>query len=252
LLWLERQSMAASHAVITTNESYKSIAVERDGMKAEDLFIVRSGPRLGSLTVYPRDERYFAGKAHLLVYLGEICKQDGVDYMVRAVKLLREKLGRNDVHCLFIGGGPHQPAIKAYAEEQGIMDFAEFTGRISDEELCRILSSATLAIDPDPKNAWSDKSTMNKVIEYMYFGVPVVAFDLHETRVSAGEAGAYAEANSEHDMARVVSELLDDPERRAAMGELGKRRVREELAWDFSIPSLLAAYDHALARRGLA
>lgn len=247
LLWLERQSMATARAVITTNESYKRVAIERDGKKPEDVFIVRSGPALHELPVFPRDKIYFGGKEHLLVYLGEICKQDGVEYMVRAVKLLNEEFGRKDVRCLFVGGGPHQPVVKAYAEEVGIMDFCEFTGRIGDEDLCRILSSATLGIDPDPKNEWSDKSTMNKVIEYMYFGLPVVAFDLHETRVSAGAAGAYAEANSERDMARIIAELLDDPERRARMGELGRQRVREALAWDYSVAPLLAAYDRALS-----
>ncbi len=153
------------------------------------MVVVRSGPDLAGSSRYPAGPAIGPGKPHLLVYLGEICKQDGVDHMVRAVQLLRERRP-DDFHVLFVGGGPHQPAIKAYAEEQGIMDYAGFTGRVSDEALCRILSSATLGIDPDPKNPWSDKSTMNKVIEYMYFGLPVVAFDLHETRVSAGEAGA--------------------------------------------------------------
>lgn len=246
LLWLERQSMLAADVVITTNESHKAIAQQRGDKRAEDVIVVRSGPDLGRLQVYPPDPTYRAGKRHLLVYLGEICKQDGVDFMVRAVKLLAETHGRTDFHVLFVGGGPHQAAIKAYAEAEGIMAYAGFTGRVSDDMLCRILSSATLGIDPDPKNPWSDKSTMNKVIEYMHFGLPVVAFDLHETRVSAAEAGAYAEANSEAALAAMVDTLLDAPDRIAAMGEAGKRRVRDVLAWNYSVAPLLAAYDRAM------
>ncbi len=118
---------------------------------------------------------------------------------------------------------------------------------MSDDELCRILSSATLGIDPDPKTPWSDQSTMNKVIEYMFFGLPVVAFDLHETRVSAAEAGCYAQANSDIALAASIDALLDDPVLRATMGECGRRRVQEALAWDHSIAPLLSAYDQALA-----
>ncbi len=245
LLWLERRSMRTADVVITTNDSHKRVAMQRGGRDPADVFVVRSGPDLARFQRHEPDETYRAGKPHLLVYLGEICKQDGVDHMVRAVKLLSAR--RNDFAVLFVGGGPHQPVIRAYAEEHGISDIARFTGRVSDDELCRILSSATLGIDPDPKTPWSDQSTMNKVIEYMFFGLPVVAFDLHETRVSAGAAGRYAEPNSDAALAAEIDALLDDPVLRATMSEFGCRRVQEALAWDHSVAPLLAAYDQALA-----
>ena len=243
LLWLERRSLRAADVVIATNQSHKRVAVERGGRAPGDVFVVRSGPDVGRFTHYPPDPAYRAGKPHLLAYLGEICPQDGVEVMVRAVRLLAGE--RDDFHVLFLGGGPHQPAVKAYAEQQGLAGVARFTGRVSDEELCRILSSATLGIDPDPKTPWSDQSTMNKVIEYMFFGLPVVAFDLHETRVSAGGAAAYADPDSERALADCIAALLDDPERRAAMARTGRERVRAQLAWEHSVPSLLAAYRHA-------
>lgn len=245
LLWLERQSMRAADIVITTNQSHRMIATTRGGRLPQDVVIVRSGPDLGRFRRFPPDADHRRGKRHLLAYLGEICEQDGVDHMVRALKLLRERFGRTDFHAVFVGGGPHQQAIKAYAEAEGVSDYASFTGRVSDVELCRILSSATLGIDPDPKNPWSDKSTMNKVIEYMYFGLPVVAYDLHETRVSAGDAGLYAAPNDELALAAAIGMLLDDPDRRAGMGEAGAARVRDVLAWDHSIAPLLLAYDRA-------
>ena len=248
LLWLERRSFRTADVVITTNESHKRVAIQRGGKRPEDVFVVRSGPDLARFRMYEPDPAYRAGKRHLLVYLGEICQQDGVDYMVRALRLLAAE--RNDFAAMFVGGGPHQPAVKAYAAEQGLSGVARFTGRVPDEELCRILSSATLGIDPDPKTPWSDQSTMNKVIEYMYFGLPVVAFDLHETRVSAQDAGIYAEANSERAMADAIGALLDDPARRHAMAECGRSRVRDALAWDHSVWPLLAAYDRVYPAAG--
>ncbi len=249
LLWLERQSLRAADVVITTNESHRRVAMQRGGKQPGDVFVVRSGPDLARFRVHPADPAYLCRKRHLLVYLGEICQQDGVDYMVRAVQLLATE--RDDFAVIFVGGGPHQPAIKAYATEQGIDGVARFTGRVSDDELCRILSSATLGIDPDPKTAWSDQSTMNKVIEYMFFGLPVVAFDLHETRVSAGDAGVYAEANSERGLADAIGALLDDPARRASMAKAGRQRVQESLAWEHSVAPLLAAYDRVFQKEKL-
>jgi glycosyltransferase involved in cell wall biosynthesis len=252
LLFLERMTFRTAKVVITTNQSHKDLAVARGGKRPEDVYIVRSGPDLSRFTVHPRSAEWSNGKPYLLAYLGEICKQDGVDHLVRAVKLLRDECGRSDIHCIFMGGGPHQPAIARYAEEIGIAECCTFTGRVSDDMLCRVLSSADLGIDPDPKNPWSDKSTMNKVIEYMFFGVPVVAYDLHETRISAADAGLYATANDELALARAIDGLLNDSQARQRMAETGRRRVRDALAWNHSVPVLLDAYDHAFARSGVA
>jgi glycosyltransferase involved in cell wall biosynthesis len=243
LRYLERKTFETADLVVTTNESHQRIAVGRGGMASADVYVVRSGPDLERLTVHPPDPAWRKGKRHLIVYLGEICKQDGVDHLVRAVKLLRDELGRDDVHCVLVGGGPYQPSIRAYAEELGVAELCTFTGRVSDDELCRILSSADLGVDPDPKNDWSDKSTMNKIMEYMFFGLPVVAYDLAEHRVSAGAAAMFAEPNCERALARSISELLDDPARRRRMGLAGRTRVRSVLAWEHSAPVLLAAYD---------
>ena len=212
-------------------------------MVPADVYVVRSGPDLERLTVYPPDPAWRKGKRHLVVYLGEICKQDGVDHLIRALKLLRDEFRRGDIHCVLVGGGPHQPSIKAYAEEIGVAELCTFTGRVSDDDLCRILSSADLGVDPDPKNAWSDKSTMNEIMEYMFFGLPIVAYDLTEHRVSAGPAALFADPNRERALAGRISELLDDPARRHQMGRAGRERVQAVLAWEHSAPVLLAAYD---------
>jgi glycosyltransferase involved in cell wall biosynthesis len=243
LRWLERQTFRAADLVVTTNESHKRVAVERGGVSPRDVYVVRSGPDLARLRVYPPDPALRRGRRHLLVYLGEICKQDGVEHLVRAMKLLRDDFGRDDVHCVFVGGGPHQPAVKAYAEQIGVAERCTFTGRVSDEQLCRILSSGDVGVDPDPRNDWSDRSTMNKIMEYMFFGLPVVGYELTENQVSAGEAALFAAPNQEPELARRIAELLDDPARRERMSQAGRDRVRRVLSWEHSAPVLLAAYD---------
>jgi glycosyltransferase involved in cell wall biosynthesis len=247
LLRLERMTFRSADVVITTNESHKRIAQDRGGRAPEDVFVVRSGPDVARFRTYDPDARWKKGKAFLLVYLGEMCKQDGVDHLVRAVRVLREDLQRHDLHAIFVGGGPEQPTITAYAQEQGIGDICTFTGRVSDEDLCRILSSADVAVDPDPKTAWSDKSTMNKIMEYMFFGLPIVCYDLTEHKVSAQDAALYVEVDSERALADGIGALLDDPARRARMSRYGSRRVREKLVWQHSVAPLLAAYDAIFA-----
>jgi len=248
LLWLERRSFAAADIVITTNQSHKRIAIERGGKRPEDVYVVRSGPDFSRFAITLRDPSLARGKPHLLVVLGEMCVQDNVEGMVRALALLRDEFGRRDVHCLFVGGGPNQPKVHALADGLGLGSIATFTGRVSDVLLCRILSSATIGIDPTPQNTWSDKSTMNKVIEYMFFGLPVVAFDLAETRVSAADAGIYVSGNTDFELAKTISGLLDNPERRAEMSEIGRARLRDSLSFDHSVPPLLMAYDRCFKK----
>lgn len=256
LLWLERRTFRWADVVVTTNQSHKEIAIQRGGKRPDDIYVVRSGPQLSRFTLYPPDESWRRGKRHLLVYLGEICKQDGVDHLIRAIEQLVKRHGYSDFHCVLVGGGPHQPAIRSYADEIGVAEYCTFTGRIPDEDLCRILSSADIAVDPDPKNDWTDKSTMNKIVEYMFFGLPIVCYDLREARVSADEAALYVEANKEDALARGILALAADDEARARMRAFGMERVRKALAWDYSVPPLLAAYEKAgaaaRARRGRA
>jgi glycosyltransferase involved in cell wall biosynthesis len=249
LLFLERMTFRAAQIVISTNESYKQIAIERGGKRADEIFIVRSGPALSRFKLYNPDPQYRKGKPHLLLYLGEICSQDGVEYLIDAVKALRDELKRDDFHCILVGGGPHFKAVVAYAEAQGVNGLCTFTDTISNDELlCRVMSSADVAIEPVPKNGWSDRSTANKIVEYMFFGLPIVSADLTEARVSAGEAALYVAPGDPRAMAEGIASLLDDPARRRTMGEFGQQRLRNTVAFEYSVPHLLAAYDAAWAR----
>jgi glycosyltransferase involved in cell wall biosynthesis len=177
--------------------------------------------------------------------LGEMCEQDGVDHLLRAVQHYRA-ITPDDTLFAFVGGGPDQPRMKAMAEEMGLVAVVHFTGRVPDEQLWTYLSTADVCVDPDPFTEWSNMSTMNKIIEYMAFGRPIVAFDLTENRRSAQSAAVYVTGNDDAAMARAIRELLIDAERRKIMSRFARTRFREELAWENSEQRLIATYRHLL------
>lgn len=249
MLFLERMSFRTAHISIATNESYKEIAITRGGMPEDRVFVVRSGPDLSRIRIAPPNPELKRGRAFLVGYVGVIGKQEGVDYLLRAAQYIIRERARTDVHFGIVGGGTELEALKQYADELGIGDFVTFTGRAPDEELLEMLNTADVCVNPDVANAMNDKSTMNKIMEYMALEKPIVQFDLTEGRVSAGEASLYAAHNDYVDLAEKILELLDDPERRRRMGEFGRARVLSELSWAHQAPKLLAAYDRLWGQR---
>lgn len=243
LLAVERRAMRSADAVISTNDSYRRIAIERGGVAAESVFVVRNGPDLERFRPVPPDPTLRRGRAHLLAYLGMMGPQDGIDHALRALTALRAQRGE-DWHAVFVGEGEVRAEMEDLAAELGIAEAVEFAGWCGDEEIRRILSSADVGIEPDPPGPLNDSSTMIKVAEYMAMGCPVAAYDLPETRVTAGPAAAYAPTPTPDALAHCLHELLEDPERRREMGESGRKRV-VDLSWQRSTPSLLAAYEWA-------
>ncbi|RSN56907.1 glycosyltransferase WbuB [Amycolatopsis sp. WAC 04182] len=239
---LERRTYKTADVVIATNESYKDVAVKRGGKSPDDVFVVRSAPVVERFRMVPVEPELKKGKPHLLAYLGVMGPQDGVDYALRALASLRDEVGRSDWHAVFIGSGDAFDAMVALSQDLKLDDQVEFTGRISDEDLLRYLSAADVCLSPDPLNPLNDVSTMNKIMEYMAMSRPIVSFELREARVSAGEAALYAPANDEPEFAKLIAHLLDSPDQRAAMGELGRARVAGPLSWENSQKALLAAY----------
>ncbi|MHB9756148.1 glycosyltransferase family 4 protein [Streptomyces sp. BYX5S] len=245
---LERRTYRSADIVLATNESYRDVAVRRGGKRPEDVFVVRSAPAIERFQPVPPEPELKRGKSHLLCYLGVMGPQDGVDYALRALAKLRDEQGRTDWHAVFVGSGDAFDAMVELSRELGLDDQVQFTGRIPDADLVRYLSTADVCLSPDPRNPLNDVSTMNKVLEYMAMGRPIVSFDLREARVSAGEAAVYARANDESEFAALVARLLDDPEQRARMGKIGQERIGGPLSWRNSQTALLAAY--AAACRG--
>jgi glycosyltransferase involved in cell wall biosynthesis len=250
LYWMtrvvERLTFAAADAVISTNESYRRIAIERGGVDADRVAVVRSAPDLSRFVRRHPDPELRRGKKYLLAYLGVMGPSDGVDYAVRALQLLRDEIGRDDVHCIMMGSGDTFSEMVALSERLGIADFVEFPGRVTDEYLQRCLATADVCLAPDPLNPLNDLSTMNKVVEYMAMARPMVSFDLVEARVSAGESAVYVKPNDELAFATAIAALLDDPERRRMMGESGYRRVAQSLSWDVSRRELIRFYEELL------
>ena len=242
----ERLTFAAADAVISTNESYRRVAIERGKMAAERVVVVRSAPDLKRFIQREPDVSLRRGKRYLLAYLGVMGPQDGVDYALRALQLLRDEIGRDDIHCVFMGAGDELDEMVALSKELGIDDMVEFPGWAGDELIQRCLSTADVCLSPDPLTPFNDVSTMNKVVEYMAMGRPVVSFDLVETRVSADEAAVYVTANDELAFAKAIDALLQDPERRRQMGEVGRRRVQQELSWEVSHRALVRFYEQLL------
>ncbi|MCX2970904.1 MULTISPECIES: glycosyltransferase family 4 protein [Streptomyces] len=246
---LERLTYRAADVVLATNESYRDVAVRRGGRRPADVFVVRSAPDVDRFRPVPPEPRLKRGKPHLLCYLGVMGPQDGVDYALRALAKLRDELGRTDWHAVFVGAGDTFEAMVELSGRLGLSERVEFTGRVPDADLVRYLSTADVCLSPDPRNPLNDVSTMNKVLEYMVIGRPIVSFDLREARVSAGDAALYAPANDEAEFAKLIAVLLDDPRRRARMGEIGRQRVGGPLAWRNSQAALLAAYAAACRKR---
>ena len=242
LVW-ERWTFRLASVSIATNESYKKIAIERGGMDPERVFVVRSGPKLDRLKILPPVASLKQGRKFLVGYVGVMGKQEGIDLLLQACQYIVCEKKRTDVHFGLVGGGTSLEEMKAYAGMLGVAGYVTFTGRVPDHEMLEMLNTADVCVNPDVANEMNDKSTMNKIMEYMALGKPIVQFDLTEGRFSAQQASLYARKNDVVDLAEKILFLLDNPNERVKMGEFGKQRVDNELEWKYEEPKLLAAYD---------
>lgn len=241
LLALERRSCQLADHVIATNRSYRAVEMQRDGVPEERITIVRNGPEESLRAVEPDpDLRKRSGT--LIMYAGLIGVQDGVDYLVRALRHLIYDMGRTDAYCVIIGKGDARASCMALASQLGLDNHIWFTGYIPEADFVRYLSTADICVAPDPSNPFTDRSTMYKLMEYMALAKPIVAFDLPEHRATAEQAALYARPNDVEEFARALAQLMDDPERRREMGAFGRHRVETALAWRYSIPHLLHAF----------
>jgi glycosyltransferase involved in cell wall biosynthesis len=247
-LFMERQTYKHCKFAFVTNESYRKIAIERGKMRPEDVIVLRSGPKLERMCIQPPVEEIKRGKRFLIGYLGVIGQQEGVEYILQAAQIIKRK--RNDVFWGIVGGGPHLEALKKQCSDMDLDDCVEFTGRVSDAQMLEYLNTADVCVNSDTYNEMNDKSTMNKILEYMALGKPIVQFDLREGRYSAQEASLYAEQNDEQDMADKIMYLLDNSSLREKMGQYGRKRVVDELSWTHTSKALLNGYDRYFKSKG--
>jgi glycosyltransferase involved in cell wall biosynthesis len=241
----EQVAFRSADVVLSVNDSYRRIAIERGHLDPADVAVVRTGPDLKVFRPGAPDPTLKRGKDHLLSYVGVMGPQDGVDQALHALAALRNQ--RKDWHAIFMGDGDVIDEMRRLTDELGLSDQVEFTGWVEHDTITRVLSTSDVCLAPDPQNPLNDVSSMVKISEYMAIGRPIVSYDLAESRFAAGEAAAFAAPQNHAEFAQLVSELLDDPGRRAAMGAAGRARAEGHLAWEHQERSMLAAYSRALA-----
>jgi len=246
LLWLEKLTYRFSDIVMVTNASYKNIAINRGHKVPEDVFIVRNGPNLRTFNPVPQNPELKNGKRYLVGYVGHMGFQDGLDILVEVAQHIKN-LGRLDVRFVCVGGGPELPNLRKLVRDKGLEDMVNFTGRLPDREMLEILSTADVCVNPDRPCEMNDISTMIKIMEYMALAKPIVQFESREGRFSAKDASLYADKSSQvADFANKILWLLERPEERKRMGQFGRIRIEKELAWEYSVGNLLAAYNATL------
>lgn len=239
---LEKWSIRAADLVISTNESYRRIAIERCGKEPSRVVVVRNGPNLDRVRQSPPTASLKNDRACLVGYVGVIGIQEGLRYLIQAAAYIVHERQRTDIHFAVIGGGSDLENVCALADQMNVSAYFTFTGRVPDATLMDYLNTSDICVNPDEYNEMNDRSTMIKVMEYMALGKPIVQFAMTEGRVSAGNASLYATPNDPEDFGRKIIELADDRAQREAMGLYGRARVERDLAWIHQAPKLLAAY----------
>lgn len=242
-VFMERQTYKHCTFAFVTNESYKKIAIERGKMEPDKVIVLRSGPRLERMKIQPPVEKVKHGKKYMVGYLGVIGQQEGIGYILEAAKYCKETLHRDDIFWGIVGGGPHLAVLKEQCSKMQLDDCVEFTGRVPDQVLLDYMNTADVCVNSDTYNSMNDKSTMNKILEYMALAKPIVQFELTEGHYSAQEASLYAQQNNAKDMADKIVFLLDNPETRRKMGMIGYNRIVNELSWEHTSKALLEGYD---------
>src|SRR5436305_1794695 len=245
-LFLERCSYRTAHLIITTNESQKQNALKLGHSTAGKVFVVRNGPDLARFAQTKAEQQLKRRKRHMLVYVGVMGPQDGVEYALYALHALVYKYSRHDILLTLVGDGDQVPQLKERVQHLQLDEYVHFTGWVSVPEMLRYIATADIDISPDPSNDLNDRSTMLKTMEYMAMGKPTVAFDLPETRYSAQDSALYATPNRVDDFAEQLITLLDNEKLRSEMGARARKRVEEVLCWERCKEQLWQAYEHLL------
>jgi len=248
VVWSEYWSYRLADHVIVTNESYRDNALARGNLPTSKVTIVRNGPDLGSICSASVDRELRDKSKNLFAYAGTIGSQDDLDCMCRILYRLRYDLGREDFCCVVMGDGDALPEVRNLVRELHLEDNFWFTGWVDDPDtfLC-YLTTADICVSPESSTPYNNRSTFVKIMDYMAAGKPIVAFDLCETRISAADSALYADAGDERQFALRLAELMDQPVLRSELGGRGQKRIRDGLAWQYSTPKLLWAYNACLA-----
>ncbi len=242
LSWIELANLKLANVTIATNDSYKQIHIERGGRRAETVFVVRNGPNRDRMQMPSPCQRLRGLNKKILVYIGSLNPQDGVDYLLRSLKHLVYDLKREGFHCVILGSGDSLGDLRKLGTELRLNDYVEFPGFVPEDQLQRTLAAADICVDPDPSSPLNDLSTWIKIMEYMAYGKPIVSFSLKETVFSAGDSALFVRPNDEMAFAEATARLMDDDVLRQQMGCYGRMRVERDLQWSVVSKNLLDAY----------
>ncbi len=233
----QRASLRSSNAVLVTNRSQAEIALARGVSRPERLVIVRNGPRRSTLA-QRADLREGALANPHLVFVGELDSQDGV----LALPELLGKPGLGGATLTVVGDGAVREELARRFRRAGMSQRVRFTGHVPHRRVPALIGRADVCIDPAPCTELNRNSTMIKVVEYLAAGRPVVAFDLAETRRTAGDAALYAECGNLDQFASLVNRIAEDDVLRESLAERARRRAKE-LVWERSEEELIGAYE---------
>ncbi|MDQ4054427.1 MAG: glycosyltransferase family 4 protein [Actinomycetota bacterium] len=240
LKWLELRTFATAEHVVSTNDSYRQVALTRGRLRPDRVTVVRSGPDTRAMRpIYPTTP---GPRRFELAYLGIMGPQDRVDILLDVMQQLVTVRGRTDVHATFMGFGDCLDELKVACTARGLDEVVTFTGRADKTMIARVLSGADVGLCPDPKTPLNDVSTMNKQMEYMAYALPTVTFDLAETRVSAGDTALYVDSGDVRGFADAVERLLDDEDLRLELALRARARVAQALDWRTQARKYVGAY----------
>ena len=244
LCLLEKLTFSTADIVISTNNSYKHIAVARGKKRESEVFVVRNGPDLSRIAFVPPNEKLKDGFDYMVAYVGVIGSQEGIDVLLEAVKYIVYGRGIHNIKFIIVGKGPHWRKMSELSKKMKLEKFVTFTGFIPYIQLYEVLATADVCVNPEHRNSFTDKSTMMKIMDYMVFGKPIVQFDTKEGRVTAGDCAIYVRENDTYEFADAIVSLLNNPRKREKMGEIGKKRMFESLNWDRQEVNLQTAYEY--------
>jgi glycosyltransferase involved in cell wall biosynthesis len=246
LLRLERWSFEAADVVLSSNETFRELAIARGGRAVEDVFVVHTIPDAAHLRLTAPDTTARAGQRLVLGYLGIIGQQDGVDHLLEAARILRFEYGLTDFQVVIVGDGPALPGLRELASRLQLSSFVTFRGYLLGEALAAQVSDFDIGVIPDPRNPFNDKLSMNKVFEYSALGIPIACYSLRENVRLLADAGTYAEGDRPTDLAAALATLMADDELRQTKAAQSKQAARDKFDWARESASLLAAYDQLM------
>jgi glycosyltransferase involved in cell wall biosynthesis len=244
----EYLTFRCANAIISTNQSYRQIAMRRGGVSEDRIVILRNGPISDEFVPVEPHPELKRDLPYMACFAGAMNYEDGVLELLASIRHIVHDMDRRDILFTFLGDGAIRPQALAQVKAWGLETVVNMPGMIYDNLVLRqYLSTADVCLSPEPLTPLNAHSTFIKVGEYMAIGRPIVAYDLPETRYTAQEAAIYVTPGEIEEYGKAIVTLLANPVQRQFMGEYGRQRILKDLSWDHQQENLFRAYAVALA-----